>query len=262
MDRFWFTGDAPTFEVDGKSTWVLQSASVRLETEAEHLTGNKIGGTGMANSLALGWVQRFTAEYSTIERHEPRYAELAGIYRTFAVANLIVKHDDEFQASRRLGVLLKRYRVAPAGTPTQLPGLSRVEEARPERSIPGGRQTAYYCHTSMGGVDLRTTPLGPRSEVLDHLAGSSPLPTRNDRRPPAAPLLVLGRTRALVAVTSFSMHTGMEHRTSYPGLAFTLKSCNANALARRPADRGLPCRTGSRVGSPNSRFQGLVHAAK
>ncbi len=153
MDRFWFTPGRPSVSFEDDVA-VLNSAPVRLRTEAQYLNGGQIVGTGRANGLAERWVSEFTSRFDDVAANDSRYAELAQLYRDFALANEVHRRDSEFGGAAVLQFLLNDFVVPPVDVPSQLPGLTRVEESRPERATAHGKEIAYWCHTSCGGVNL------------------------------------------------------------------------------------------------------------
>lgn len=185
FDRFWFKVNEVRF-VESPGAVVLHSAPIKLMTEAQYMKGGKVQGSGRPDELAEAWATRFTEGFENVADHDSRYADLSSLYRTLAFAGLLRYRDDEFESKRRLIYLLNSFNVPEVHTPRQLPGVTRVEEANPQRTIGNRIESAYWCHTSCGGVD-EWVPIGPENlaedtthrvkELADRVCAARPSPS-------------------------------------------------------------------------------------
>jgi hypothetical protein len=131
---------------------VIDNCPVVLLTAEEHLVGKTVERSESQDPMAKEFAEAFTRAYPTAASLRQPYADLEGLFRMVAVAQMMKKADAPDAAGLDLGYLLNRYAVVVAHVDSTLPGISNVKEFTHRVESETSISEQYLWLPSCGGV--------------------------------------------------------------------------------------------------------------
>ena len=238
--RFWFEPGAFSYKVSySGDTAYLDTAQVVLRDQVQSLSEGKLVDSAATTvdpfnrAFACAWSDRMEDVY----RAEPIWQDMRNIFRHFAVARILADKQILRQVGYDFGFLLDRYTVDDFSTPSDLPGLGRVEKYGYTR---GGRHYTGW-NAICGGVSIafNRDMQEHHDDGMSQGAGSKVLGARPDITAvswevtgsvlPIARDMVIDRPKLVVTATD-TEHPVLE------SIADILKRHEAPATAPVPSD--------------------------
>jgi len=185
MNRFWFYPGKQHYEESADKTIVFFAESaVELLTEDMYLSNSgKFVGGHRPDDQAHQFAADLSRLYDKLAVRRPIYQELDGLFRFFALAQVINDRAVPDQVGLDLTYLFSEYPISETAVETRLPGRSGHRQLKDRRESAQGYTVLELWMPSCGGVSIRIPKdqgyfkqdkLGQLAALRNHVLASHP----------------------------------------------------------------------------------------